>query len=84
MESEEWKKLGRGSDPDARDDFRSSLQVITPPEQPEWIYVRFTDAEPKAAQIAVFQLIAAYEEIHEKPNSSQLRRSSRTSKIGSK
>jgi hypothetical protein len=30
MSTDLWKKLGRGFDPDARDEFRSSLQVVTP------------------------------------------------------
>jgi succinoglycan biosynthesis transport protein ExoP len=64
MASDAWRKLNRGSTPAERDDFVDSLQVVTDREEPEWIRVRFTDRSPKAASVAVEELISAYAEIH--------------------
>src|SRR5579862_5640792 len=60
MLSPEWKAVGRGLTDDAKDEFRESLRVDVGPGNSEWVYVRFTDKDPKAAQIAVEQIINAY------------------------
>ncbi|MFN0132411.1 MAG: GumC family protein [Phycisphaerales bacterium] len=66
MLSPEWKSVGRGYSPEAKEEFRQSLQVGVDREEQEWIRIRFTDVEPKAAQIAVERVIDAYKEIHGK------------------
>jgi capsular exopolysaccharide synthesis family protein len=66
MNSDEWKKLGRGLTPAERDAFVDSLQVVTDREDPEWIRVRFTDADKTAAKVAVEQVIEAFERKHGK------------------
>lgn len=60
MSSKEWKSLNRPADPATRDKFLKSLIVATEQNDPEWIRVRFIDGEPRAAQIAVQQLIESY------------------------
>jgi capsular exopolysaccharide synthesis family protein len=64
LASNDWKATGRGSDPEAKEKFRDSLRVVTEYDQPEWIYVRFTDTSPKIAKIAVEQVINAYNRIY--------------------
>jgi len=64
MRSDEWRGLGRGSDPDDIERFKNSLSIVTTGQQPEWIRVKFADREPKAARIAVENVIAAYAELY--------------------
>lgn len=64
MLSTEWKGLGRGYSAEAKDEFRQALQVGASPAEPEWIRIRFTDRDPKAAQVAVERVIEAYKDIH--------------------
>jgi capsular exopolysaccharide synthesis family protein len=66
INSDAWKKLGRGQTPDDRDAFVDALQVNTDREDPEWIRVRFTDTDPVAARVAVEQVIEAFEARHGK------------------
>jgi succinoglycan biosynthesis transport protein ExoP len=60
MSSTAWKGLNRGLDPEAREHFRDSLVVSTSRDEPGWIRVKFLDPDPKAAQIAVEEVIMAY------------------------
>jgi polysaccharide biosynthesis transport protein len=63
MASEGWRSLGRGSTPRERERFLDSLQVTTDRENPEWIYVKFTDPDRRATKIAVEEIIESYAEI---------------------
>jgi polysaccharide biosynthesis transport protein len=63
MGSEAWRNLGRGSTPAEREKFLDSLQVTTDKENAEWIYVKFTDPDPRATKVAVEQVIDSYAEI---------------------
>lgn len=64
MDSPEWKQRRSDTGPDAKDEFRESLQVSVRAEDPEWIYVRFTDSEPEVAKLAVGKVIQSYITIH--------------------
>lgn len=64
MQSEGWQSLGRPLTPDSRNDFEHALEVKTDSKEGEWIRVSFLDPDPKAAQIAVKEVIRAYGEIH--------------------
>lgn len=64
MQSDAWKKFGRGLTPQAREDFKRSLRVETDRFGGEWITVSFLDTDANAARIAVEEILHAYEEIH--------------------
>src|SRR5262245_25371593 len=69
MNSDEWKRTGRGQGPDAKDEFRDSLRVETDYNAPEWIYVKFTDKVAGVAKVAVEQTIRSFIDIHGKDGS---------------
>jgi capsular exopolysaccharide synthesis family protein len=58
--SPEWQALGRGLSPEAKDEFKRALDVVPDPNSQEWIRIKFKDADPKAARIAVDEIISAY------------------------
>ena len=62
MQDPEWRALGRGQDPEAVLLFSDSLQVSSP-RNSQLIYVTFTDADAKAAAVAVKAVISAYERV---------------------
>jgi polysaccharide biosynthesis transport protein len=64
MASERWRALGRGISPEERERFRRSLRIVVEREEPEWIWIRFSDRDPQAAKVAVEEIIAAYVERH--------------------
>jgi polysaccharide biosynthesis transport protein len=64
MASERWRALGRGISPDEQERFRKSLRISVEREEPEWIWVRFSDRNPQAAKIAVEEIINAYVDRH--------------------
>jgi polysaccharide biosynthesis transport protein len=64
MASDRWRALGRGISPEERERFRKSLRISVEREEPEWIWVRFSDRNPAAAKVAVEEIINAYVERH--------------------
>ena len=63
MLSDAWKELGRPYTPEEKEEFLDALNVRTDREDQEWIRVEFTDADARAAQVAVKEVIRSYEEI---------------------
>ncbi len=66
MLSTEWKAVGRGLSDDAKDEFKESLRVDTDPGGSEWIYVKFTDVNPKVAKVGAEQVMLAYIDLYSK------------------
>jgi polysaccharide biosynthesis transport protein len=62
MESEAWRKFGRGRSDEAIASFQSQL-AVTHPKYTEHVEVTFLDRNPDAAQTAVNEVINAYMKI---------------------
>lgn len=63
MLSDQWRQFGRGVDKQAKRDFRRALTVDNDRDNNRWIKIRFVDANPQAAQVAVQQVVDSYKEI---------------------
>lgn len=63
MNSVAWRELGRPRTPKAEEEFTEHLSVSTNKEAPELVFVNFHDPEPRAALIAVQEVIKAYQEL---------------------
>ena len=63
MEYEAWRKFDRGMSPQAKQQFRDSLQVARRGRS-QIVAVSFTDEDPEAANAAVRTLIDAYMKIY--------------------
>jgi len=63
MNSDEWRKTGRGRAPQVERNFRESLQVIANRDSAELIRVSFTDPDAAVARAAVDAVLNAYNEI---------------------
>jgi Mrp family chromosome partitioning ATPase/uncharacterized protein involved in exopolysaccharide biosynthesis len=72
MNSEEWRRLGRPNTPQAQDDFRDSVRVVTNQDAPELISVSFVDIDAVAAKIGLEQTLRAYEAIFGQAESRQV------------
>lgn len=64
--SDEWRAIGRAADVDDIEQFKDALQVVTSPHDSEWIRIKFVDRDPKAAKVAVEQVIEKFKSIHGK------------------
>jgi polysaccharide biosynthesis transport protein len=63
MGSTAWQRLGRGNSAAEKEAFERALTVTTDREEPEWIRVKFLDPDPRAAKVAVEEVIMSYAEI---------------------
>lgn len=63
MQSEAWRRLGRGLDPQEQARFARALDVSIDARSGEWITVSFYDRDPAAAKVAVEEVIRAYEDL---------------------
>jgi Mrp family chromosome partitioning ATPase/uncharacterized protein involved in exopolysaccharide biosynthesis len=63
MNSVGWRELSRPRTPESDEEFTKNLSVSTNKEAPELVFVNFMDPEPKAALVAVQEIIKAYQEL---------------------
>jgi len=65
MTSPQWRQFSRGMSPDAKADFHKALDVTMPYNDAGLIFVAFTDENPAAAQVAVKEMIHAFQVVSE-------------------